>query len=81
MSSLFIHDWKTERIPLPHSDLDMLSSILNSWANLVKRRPNYVEVVVHTLTQWTPVKFEGSSASVIRSAEKGIRILLVHISR
>ncbi|TBU30651.1 Symplekin tight junction protein C terminal-domain-containing protein [Dichomitus squalens] len=60
---------------------DMLSAILNSWANLIKRRPALVELVVSTLVQWTPVKLEGQPASVIRSAEKTIRILLTHISR
>ena len=59
----------------------MLSSIMNSWATLVKRRPAYVEYVIQILMSWTPIKFEGSSASVVRSAEKSVRILLTHISR
>ncbi|KAI1796643.1 Symplekin tight junction protein C terminal-domain-containing protein [Ganoderma leucocontextum] len=60
---------------------DMLSAILNSWANLVKRRPALVELVVSTLVQWTPIKLEGLPASIIRSTEKTVRILLTHISR
>ena len=63
------------------SNPDMLSAILNSWANLVKRRPALVEFVVSSLSQWTPVKFEGQPASVVRSMEKSVRILLTHISR
>ncbi|CCM02435.1 uncharacterized protein FIBRA_04534 [Fibroporia radiculosa] len=60
---------------------DILSAILNSWATLIKLRPALVDVVVSTLAQWTPVKLEGLPASSIKSVEKSIRILLVHISR
>ena len=63
------------------SDPDLFSSIINSWATLIKRRPALLEFVVHTLIQWTPAKFEGTSASVVRSVEKSVRILLTHISR
>ncbi|RPD64406.1 hypothetical protein L226DRAFT_506092 [Lentinus tigrinus ALCF2SS1-7] len=63
------------------SNPDMLSAILNSWANFVKRRPALTEWVMQSLTQWTPVKLEGLPASVIRSIEKSVRILLTHISR
>ncbi|PCH44216.1 hypothetical protein WOLCODRAFT_138834 [Wolfiporia cocos MD-104 SS10] len=60
---------------------DMLSAILNSWATLIKSRPALVELVVSTLTQWTPAKLEGLSYSSIKSVEKAVRILLLHISR
>ncbi|KAI0352302.1 hypothetical protein OH77DRAFT_1523357 [Trametes cingulata] len=60
---------------------DVLSAIINSWANLVKKRPALVEVVVSTLTQWSPARLEGQPYSVIRSVEKSVRILLNHISR
>ncbi|KZT10059.1 uncharacterized protein LAESUDRAFT_673791 [Laetiporus sulphureus 93-53] len=63
------------------SNPDMLSAIINSWAMLVKLRPALVEVVVSTLAQWTPAKLEGQSASAIKSVEKAVRILLMHISR
>ena len=66
---------------LPSSNPDMLSAILNSWANLLKRRPALTEWVMQSLTQWTPVKLEGLPASSIRSIEKSVRILLTHISR
>ncbi|KZP11483.1 hypothetical protein FIBSPDRAFT_800184 [Athelia psychrophila] len=60
---------------------DILSAILNSWASLVKQRTNMVQLVVSTLTSWTPAGLAGLPASSIKSVEKGIRILLVHISR
>ncbi|RDX54248.1 hypothetical protein OH76DRAFT_1398571 [Lentinus brumalis] len=60
---------------------DMLSAILNSWANLLKKRPALTEWVLQSLTQWTPVKLEGLPPSAIRSIEKSVRILLTHISR
>ncbi|KAJ3710952.1 Symplekin tight junction protein C terminal-domain-containing protein [Lentinula raphanica] len=62
-------------------NVDLLSALLNSWATLVKTRPNMMNLVVAALKQWTPSAFTGSSASTIKSAEKAVRILLVHISR
>ncbi|GBE86574.1 hypothetical protein SCP_0904530 [Sparassis crispa] len=63
------------------NDPDMLSAILNSWASLTKLRPALVELVVSTLAQWTPAKLEGLPPASVKSVEKGIRILLMHISR
>ncbi|CDO73286.1 hypothetical protein BN946_scf185008.g48 [Trametes cinnabarina] len=60
---------------------DVLSAIINSWANLVKKRPALVELVVSSLTAWSPVRLEGQPYLVIRSVEKSVRILLNHISR
>ncbi|OCH93643.1 hypothetical protein OBBRIDRAFT_885314 [Obba rivulosa] len=60
---------------------DMLSAVLNSWATLTKLRPALVEIVVSTLSQWTPTKLEGQPLANIKSVEKAIRILLIHISR
>lgn len=58
-----------------------MSAILNSWASFVRLRPALVEVVVSTLTQWTPANLEGVPLAHIKSVEKSVRILLVHISR
>ncbi|EPQ56463.1 hypothetical protein GLOTRDRAFT_59735 [Gloeophyllum trabeum ATCC 11539] len=64
------------------SNPDILSAILNSWANLVKNRPGpLVQIVVTALTQWTPNALAGQPASSIKSVEKAVRILLIHISR
>ncbi|KAL4250329.1 hypothetical protein ABKN59_005891 [Abortiporus biennis] len=60
---------------------DILSAILNSWALLVKLRPALVEVVVPTLASWTPGALVGLPYAHIKSVEKGVRILLNHISR
>ncbi|KAJ4473814.1 Symplekin tight junction protein C terminal-domain-containing protein [Lentinula aciculospora] len=62
-------------------NVDLLSALLNSWATLVKTRPNMMHLVVAALKQWTPAAFTGLSASTIKSAEKAVRILLIHISR
>ncbi|KAF9005927.1 Symplekin tight junction protein C terminal-domain-containing protein [Cyathus striatus] len=62
-------------------DVDLLSAMLNSWANLIKQRPTMVSVIVTTLKQWTPAALVGLPASSVKSAEKAVRILLVHISR
>ncbi|KAG6336042.1 hypothetical protein ID866_3041 [Astraeus odoratus] len=60
---------------------DLLTAIINSWGNLVKQRPALVHLVVSSLTSWTPAALAGQPASTIKSVEKSIRILLVHISR
>ncbi|KAI0629295.1 Symplekin tight junction protein C terminal-domain-containing protein [Trametes polyzona] len=60
---------------------DVLSAIMNSWANLVKKRPALVELVVSSLMHWSPSQLKGQPYSAIRSVEKSVRILLNHISR
>lgn len=62
-------------------DVDLLSAMLNSWVNLVKLRPATLPLVISTLRSWTPAALGGLSASSVKSIEKSIRILLVHISR
>ncbi|KAF8074984.1 Symplekin tight junction protein C terminal-domain-containing protein [Lyophyllum atratum] len=61
--------------------VDLLSALLNSWATLTKLRPGMVPMIVGHLKQWTPATLAGLPASSIKSVEKAIRILLVHISR
>ncbi|KAA1468855.1 hypothetical protein DENSPDRAFT_863857 [Dentipellis sp. KUC8613] len=60
---------------------DLLSAIINSWANFVKLRPALAHIVVSSLASWTPAALVGLPYSSIRSVEKSIRILLLHISR
>ncbi|KAJ7672658.1 Symplekin tight junction protein C terminal-domain-containing protein [Mycena rosella] len=62
---------------------DMLTAMLNSWANLTKLRPAVVPTVIAALRGWMPESSEinGLPASSIKSVEKAIRILLVHLSR
>lgn len=62
-------------------NVDILSAVLNSWASLTKLRPAMTPVVIGTLKQWTPAALGGLSASSVKSVEKAIRILLIHISR
>ncbi|PPQ68582.1 hypothetical protein CVT25_005425 [Psilocybe cyanescens] len=62
-------------------DVDLLSALLNSWANLVKQRPATLPLVVTALRSWTPAALTGLSASSVKSIEKAVRILLIHISR
>ncbi|KAH9846038.1 Symplekin tight junction protein C terminal-domain-containing protein [Lenzites betulinus] len=59
----------------------VLSAIMNSWANLVKRRPGLVELVVSSIMHWSPTQLKSSPYSDVRSVEKSVRILLIHISR
>ncbi|KAI0675546.1 Symplekin tight junction protein C terminal-domain-containing protein [Trametes maxima] len=60
---------------------DVLSAVMNSWANLTKKRPNLVELVVSSIIHWTPVQLKGQPYSVVRSVEKSVKILLTHVSR
>ncbi|KDQ61760.1 hypothetical protein JAAARDRAFT_204204 [Jaapia argillacea MUCL 33604] len=61
---------------------DILSAILNSWASLVKLRPGQlVQIVVSALTNWTPNALTGLPASSVKSVEKAVRILMIHLSR
>ena len=60
---------------------DLISAILNSWSSLVKLRPGFVQIVVSSLTLWTPAPLVGLPFTSIRSVEKSVRILLTHISR
>lgn len=62
-------------------DVDLLSALLNSWVTLVKQRPATLPLVVTALKQWTPAALVGLSASSVKSVEKAVRILLMHISR
>ncbi|KAF6752970.1 Symplekin tight junction protein C terminal-domain-containing protein [Ephemerocybe angulata] len=62
-------------------DVDLLSAMVNSWANLVKLRPHLVPGMINTLKQWTPAALAGQPALGVRSVEKSIRILLVNMSR
>ncbi|KAI0704285.1 Symplekin tight junction protein C terminal-domain-containing protein [Cytidiella melzeri] len=60
---------------------DIVSAILNSWGSFIKQRPVLIELIVSALTSWTPSALAGSSAVSIRSVEKNIRILMMHIMR
>ncbi|KAI0820808.1 Symplekin tight junction protein C terminal-domain-containing protein [Trametes gibbosa] len=60
---------------------DVLSAIMNSWANLVKKRPALVELVVSSIMHWSPAQLRSSPYSDVRSVEKSVRILLTHVSR
>ncbi|KIM53908.1 hypothetical protein SCLCIDRAFT_1222437 [Scleroderma citrinum Foug A] len=60
---------------------DIITAIVNSWSTLIKLRPSLVHLVVSSLSSWTPVALAALPASSIKSVEKSIRILLVHISR
>ncbi|KIY64034.1 hypothetical protein CYLTODRAFT_402460 [Cylindrobasidium torrendii FP15055 ss-10] len=66
---------------LTTTNVDLLSAILNSWATLSKQRPGMTSAIVSTLGSWNPGHLVGQSASMIKSAEKAVRILLIHISR
>ncbi|KZV93110.1 hypothetical protein EXIGLDRAFT_674317 [Exidia glandulosa HHB12029] len=62
---------------------DLISSLVNSWAPLVKHRPGLLPICVRALTTWTPAALVAAGASPrdVKSVEKAVRILLLHINR
>lgn len=62
-------------------DVDLLTALLNSWVNLVKQRPATFPYVVTTLRSWTPAALASLPASSVKSVEKAVRILLMHMLR
>ncbi|TCD69615.1 hypothetical protein EIP91_006840 [Steccherinum ochraceum] len=60
---------------------DLVTAIINSWSQLVKLRPALVELVISSLSSWTPASLASLPAAHIKSVEKAVRILLMHISR
>ncbi|KAG1882112.1 hypothetical protein F4604DRAFT_1678546 [Suillus subluteus] len=60
---------------------ELLNVILHSWSNLVKQRPALVQLVVSSLSSWTPAALSGLPASSVKSIEKTVHILPIHISR
>jgi symplekin len=65
----------------PRRNVDTLSAIINSWGSLTKVRPLLLPLIISTLSTWTPRQLEGFPASSIKSIEKSVRIMLIHISR
>ncbi|KAF9054369.1 Symplekin tight junction protein C terminal-domain-containing protein [Panaeolus papilionaceus] len=62
-------------------DVDLLSALLNSWVALVKQRPATLPYVVSAFGSWTPAALVGLDAASVKSVEKAVRILLIHISK
>lgn len=81
-SSQYVSPVKLTRRRSQHArNVDILSAILNSWVGLAKQRPALTGFVVTTLAHWKPAALAGLPASEVKSAEKAVRILLVHLSR
>ncbi|KAF8216368.1 Symplekin tight junction protein C terminal-domain-containing protein [Mycena galopus ATCC 62051] len=62
---------------------DLITAMVNSWANLTKLRPAVVPAVLAAVRAWTPETsaINAMPASSIKSVEKSLRILLHHVSR
>ncbi|KAG8920094.1 hypothetical protein FRC01_000934 [Tulasnella sp. 417] len=65
-----------------HQNPEILSAIINCLVTFVKQRPSMIGAIVTTLGQWTPNHLQSTlSASQIKSVEKAIRAVLMHILR
>ncbi|GAA5853597.1 hypothetical protein JCM9279_005069 [Rhodotorula babjevae] len=58
---------------------DLIGAVVASLATLVKSRPQYLKLVVTSLTNWTPAALVGQGAAQIKSVEKVVRISLSHL--
>lgn len=58
---------------------DLVGAVVASLATLVKARPQYVQLVVTSLTNWTPAALVGQGAAQVKSVEKVVRISLSHL--
>ncbi|KIO25859.1 hypothetical protein M407DRAFT_24815 [Tulasnella calospora MUT 4182] len=65
-----------------HQNPEILSAIINCLVTFVKQRSSMIGAIVTTLGQWTPTHLQPTlSASQIKSVEKAIRAVLMHILR
>ena len=60
---------------------DLITAVLNSWSVLAKQRPSQTQIIVSALTSWTPAALSHLSAFSVKSVEKAVRILLMHLHR
>ncbi|KZT59495.1 hypothetical protein CALCODRAFT_430835 [Calocera cornea HHB12733] len=61
--------------------VEIVSAIVNCFDAFIRLRPPLGDVIVQTLEVWTPSALAGQSATSIRSVERSIRILLMHLLR
>ncbi|KZP01587.1 hypothetical protein CALVIDRAFT_532363 [Calocera viscosa TUFC12733] len=61
--------------------VEIVSAIVNCFDAFIRLRPPLGDVIIQTLEVWTPNALAGQSATSIRSVERSIRILLMHLLR
>ena len=59
----------------------MMAAVVNSWSTFAKLRPMQTSLIVQALASWNPGTIAHCPATMVRSVEKAVRILLVHLSR
>ena len=57
----------------------MMAAVVNTLGQLVKLRPSLQGIIITALTTWTPAAINHLSATAVRSVEKSVRILLLHL--
>ncbi|EJD43771.1 hypothetical protein AURDEDRAFT_65903 [Auricularia subglabra TFB-10046 SS5] len=60
---------------------DLLGSLVNSWAPVIKHRPALTPIVVTALAAWAPNALASAAPRDVKSVEKAVRILLIHLMR
>lgn len=69
------HQLNVLRVP------DVIASVINAFAILVKVRPALSHLIFGALTNWTPTNIATLSSTQVKSVEKTIRLALVHLLR
>lgn len=59
----------------------MISAIVNSWSSLAKQRPSQLQLIISALAGWRPSAISSFPYATVRSVEKAVRLLLIHLSR
>jgi len=62
---------------------DLLTSLINSWAPLVKHRPSHIQIVAAAIESWTPGSLQAANVALrdIRSVDKAAKIFMAHLVR
>lgn len=60
-------------------EADLVSAIVTSLITLIKSRPQYAQLVITSLTNWTPAALPSRNAVQVKSVEKVVKLSLQHL--
>ncbi|GAA5879509.1 hypothetical protein JCM3774_002703 [Rhodotorula dairenensis] len=63
------------------SEPDLIASIVSTLVALVKSRQQFAQLVVTSLTNWSPAAMASRSAVQVKSVEKVVRLSLQHLAK
>lgn len=63
------------------SEPDLVAAIVSSLVALVKSRQQFAQLIVTSLTNWSPAAMASRSAAQVKSVEKVVRLSLQHLAK